>query len=102
MVEVEEPDVFKATVSAAMQPILEAWSGVKLEHTSLYGVRRYTKGSSLMLHVDVLQTHVVSAILQVIGWAKKEGILVKVGFRGLFRTVNLLSDALTESIRYYH
>ena len=28
MVEVEEPDVFKATVSAAMQPILEAWSDI--------------------------------------------------------------------------
>ena len=30
----------------------------------VYGIRRYLQGASLSLHVDRLDTHVVSAILQ--------------------------------------
>ena len=34
-------------------------------HTSTYGIRRYTNGSTLQAHVDVVATHAVSAILNV-------------------------------------
>ena len=36
-----------------------------LVHTSTYGIRRYTNGSTLQAHVDVVATHAVSAILNV-------------------------------------
>lgn len=49
-----------------VQPILEAWSGVKLQNPGLvFGIRRYLYGAWMMLHVDRLPTHVISAIIQV-------------------------------------
>ena len=47
---------------------LRGGSGEKngfLVHTSTYGIRRYTNGSTLQAHVDVVATHAVSAILNV-------------------------------------
>ena len=35
-----------------IQPLAEAWAGVSLEHTSTYGIRRYTNGSWLIAHID--------------------------------------------------
>jgi len=46
-------------------PLAEEWSGVTLEHTSTYGIRRYTNGSWLTSHVDKFNTHVISAILNI-------------------------------------
>lgn len=49
-----------------LQPILEAWvGGEKLEPTSTYGIRRYYNGSVLRDHVDIGETHIVSAILNI-------------------------------------
>ena len=33
-------------------PLAESWAGVSLEHTSTYGIRRYTNGSWLISHID--------------------------------------------------
>ena len=38
---------------------------MRLEHTSTYGIRRYTDGSWLIAHVDRFKTHVISAILNI-------------------------------------
>jgi hypothetical protein len=49
-------------------PILAEWSKFplrSLEMTSIYGIRRYTRGSRLRMHVDTVMTHVVSAIINV-------------------------------------
>lgn len=48
-----------------LQPVLEAWSGVKLKHSAIYGIRIYRRGSYLGQHVDVVGTHVISAIINV-------------------------------------
>ena len=48
-----------------MQPELEAWSGVKLKHSAVYGIRVYRRGSYLGQHVDIAETHVISAIVNV-------------------------------------
>ena len=50
-------------VKRGLQPLAEEWSGVKLQHTATYGVRRYTNGSWLTSHVDRFNTHVISAII---------------------------------------
>lgn len=50
---------------AELQPLAEAWSGVKLKHSATYGIRRYTNGSWLTSHVDRFNTHVISAILNI-------------------------------------
>jgi len=53
-----------------MTKILEEWVGgakrpIKLEYTSIYGMRIYTNGSMLMNHCDKVDTHAVSAILNI-------------------------------------
>ena len=51
-----------------LRPVLAEWSKFPahgLEMTSIYGVRRYTRGSRLRMHVDTIMSHVVSAIINV-------------------------------------
>ena len=48
-----------------LQPLLEAWGGMKLKPTSAYGVRMYQNGSSLVMHNDKPFTHVISAIVHI-------------------------------------
>ena len=55
----------KDRLSADMKSTLEAWYGGELELTSIYGIRKYTNGSVLRMHVDTVNTHVVSAIINV-------------------------------------
>ena len=44
---------------------MEAWSGVELELTDIYGMRRYEEGARLLTHVDREQTHAASLIINV-------------------------------------
>lgn len=44
---------------------MEEWVGVPLKSTACYGVRLYYRGSVLANHVDRIDTHVVSAIINV-------------------------------------
>jgi prolyl 4-hydroxylase len=48
-----------------MQELLTKWIGYKtnLQHVSTYGIREYTRGSSLGNHYDRKNTHVISAIV---------------------------------------
>ena len=55
----------KQTVSRGLQDLMEEWCGVQLEMTSFYGIREYYRGNILRNHVDRVETHVISAILQV-------------------------------------
>jgi len=44
----------------------EEWAGgIKLKPTSAYGVRLYQNGSSLVMHYDKVQTHVISSIVHI-------------------------------------
>lgn len=53
-------------IQSAMLPLHEAWAGgIKLRPTSIYGVRFYQNGSSLTMHVDKPETHVISSIVHV-------------------------------------
>ena len=54
-------------VITTIQPILEDWIGgdIPLRPTMIYGIRRYLNGSKFYMHVDRLNTHIISAILQV-------------------------------------
>ena len=49
-------------IKAEMLPLAETWSGAKLEHTSTYGIRRYTEGSWLVSHSD---KYIVTALMAV-------------------------------------
>lgn len=58
------PD-YKNRLSGELQNVLEDWYGGPLDLTSIYGVRKYNNGSVLRMHVDTVDTHVVSAIINV-------------------------------------
>jgi len=55
----------KDRLSNELRDILEGWHGAPLQLTSIYGIRKYTNGSVLRMHVDTVNTHVVSAIINV-------------------------------------
>jgi hypothetical protein len=47
-------------------PLHEEWaSGIKLRPTSAYGVRLYQNGSTIVMHNDKPQTHVISSIIHI-------------------------------------
>jgi prolyl 4-hydroxylase len=42
----------KNKIWEAARPTIEAWTGMKLQPSSLYGIRVYTEGAILAPHVD--------------------------------------------------
>lgn len=48
-----------------LKPILEAWSGIELVPAQAYGFRLYRNESSLWMHTDRAQTHVISCIYHI-------------------------------------
>ena len=74
-----------------MKPLIEEWSNVSLEMTSLYGIREYYTGNILRNHVDKVRTHVLSVILQIdkdLG-GQPDWELEIIGFDGLRKNVTL-------------
>ena len=55
----------KDTILSTLLPLAEAWSGVSLVGTAVYGIRRYKAGSWLAGHVDQMATHVISAVMNI-------------------------------------
>jgi len=56
----------KKRLDKEIKPLLAAWANRDdLEQTSIYGIREYTNGSVLRMHVDTVDTHVISAIINV-------------------------------------
>ena len=62
---VELDDHMRSVIREAMLPVLEEWAQRKLELTALYGIREYRRGATLKMHVDKIETHHVSAIVNV-------------------------------------
>lgn len=60
-------DTMRKRIFDALRPGLEEWIGgdIPLEPTSAYGIRLYHRGAQLFKHVDRLETHAVSAIINV-------------------------------------
>lgn len=53
-------------VHLALLPMHEEWAGgIKLRPTSAYGVRLYQNGSSLAMHCDKVESHVISSIFHI-------------------------------------
>lgn len=52
--------------------LVESWTGVELENTDIYGMRRYEHGARLLTHVDREQTHATSMIINIAQGGIKE------------------------------
>ena len=62
---VELDSHMRSVIREAMLPVLEQWVQRKLELTAIYGIREYRQGATLKVHVDKVETHHVSAIVNV-------------------------------------
>lgn len=52
-------------VLTSLKPLHEEWSGVLLQPVKAYGLRVYRNGSTLQMHHDKVNDHIVSSILHV-------------------------------------
>jgi prolyl 4-hydroxylase len=59
------PDEIREEVADILLPVMEEWAGTRLRMTYLYGIREYYQNNILRLHVDRVDTHIVSVILQI-------------------------------------
>jgi prolyl 4-hydroxylase len=48
-----------------LKPLLEDWTNKSLNPTYVYGIRNYHRGAMLKTHRDRLETHIISAIINV-------------------------------------
>ncbi|MCX2976976.1 2OG-Fe(II) oxygenase [Candidatus Marimicrobium litorale] len=62
---VELPASLKAAIHVSLLHEMNAWSGTLLEPTHVYGIRDYQRGAVLEMHRDRLETHIISAIINV-------------------------------------
>lgn len=49
----------------ALLPLHEAWAGTKLTPIKGYGLRLYANNSQLFMHLDKIETHVISSIIHI-------------------------------------
>mmetsp|Transcript_24209 Transcript_24209/g.57271 ORF Transcript_24209/g.57271 Transcript_24209/m.57271 type:complete len:391 (-) Transcript_24209:2842-4014(-) len=61
---ISRPDLTKKALTQ-LKPILEAWAGIPLTPAIAYGFRLYRNESSLWMHIDRTQTHVISCIYHI-------------------------------------
>jgi hypothetical protein len=61
---VDRPDLVQRVLHE-LQPYAEQWSGMKLNPWGAYGFRLYRNESTLFMHIDRMETHVISFILHI-------------------------------------
>jgi len=59
------PWAMKAKWQERLRLLVEAWAGVPIEQTDMYGLRQYEHGARLLTHVDRESTHAVSLIVNI-------------------------------------
>ena len=62
---IEMPWSLKTYWQSRLKSLVEQWSGVELELTDIYGMRRYEDGARLLTHVDREATHAASLIINI-------------------------------------
>lgn len=62
---VDLSDDLREQIHDVMKPLMESWSGKDLAPTYVYGIRVYHDQAILKSHRDRLETHIISAIINV-------------------------------------
>lgn len=101
---IHRPDLTKRVLEE-LQPLHEAWANVKLRPYQAYGFRLYRNQSNLLMHVDKMETHVISCILHIDSSEDAEPwpILIE-DFQGNTNQVTLKSGEMLfyESSKCFH
>lgn len=63
----------RVCIVSEMKEIMQWWTGHNLKHTSTFGMRFYHRDSMLINHVDRADTHLASAVIQVMQEADPNG-----------------------------
>ena len=81
-----------------LRELVEAWAGVPVEQTDMYGLRQYEPGARLLTHVDRESTHAVSLIVNL-----AQGNLAEPWPVEIFDHANRLHEVIMEpgDIVYY-
>lgn len=78
------------TINSKLRPILQKWAKIELaKDLVVYGIRRYLRGSQLLLHTDAIPTHIISAILQIDQKVDEKWPLNLVDHKGQKKSVSL-------------
>lgn len=87
-----------------LHPAHEAWSGVSLAPTNAFGLRVYREGSVLHMHVDRVETHIISSILHVGRDVDEPWPLIIMNNTGHMHEVDLIPGKMLfyESARLLH
>ena len=67
----------KDTLLETLHPMAEAWAGMKLLGSAVYGIRRYTEGAWLASHLDQMSSHVISVIINLAQKGKPWPLFIK-------------------------
>lgn len=62
---IELSATLREQIHASLKPLLEQWCGEALAPTYVYGIRTYHHNAVLIMHRDRLDTHIISAIINV-------------------------------------
>ncbi|WP_339865386.1 2OG-Fe(II) oxygenase [Paremcibacter congregatus] len=62
---IQLPKSLEKEIQACLKPVLEIWSGLKLEPTFVYGIRVYHHGTALKVHRDRNGTHIIGVIINI-------------------------------------
>ena len=59
------PWILKHIWQARLKEVVQEWAGCEIEQTDMYGIRQYEAGARLLTHVDRINTHAVSLIVNI-------------------------------------
>ena len=59
------PEALRMEIHLSLRPVLEDWSKTQLVPTFVYGIRTYKRGAILVGHRDRIDTHIISAIINI-------------------------------------
>jgi prolyl 4-hydroxylase len=62
---IDIPESLRQQIGNTLLPICERWSQKRLKLSSIYGIRVYARGTSLKMHTDTSDTHIISAIMNI-------------------------------------
>ncbi len=101
---VELSDDLRSEIFNTICPMLEDWVKTKLKPSAVYGIREYQRGATLKMHVDRIDTHQVSMIINVAQQVEKDWPLEICDHKGRIHKVNMQAGDVVfyESARLQH